>query len=292
MKKASINRIDYRHTKEQLDFEIQEIQMLFSTRPAKVLQKDYRLNFWAIIYITEGSGSHYVDFVEHAYKKGDIILVHKNQINRFVINDCAKGYIIHINEPFFYKVEGFDGDIFLEFADKSFGSPILSVDTSSSMTNRVLVELMYQEYSKMKETISEELIASLFQSFILSLINITSREGNKLLSKDYEHFKEYRQLVESHYKETRNVEEYAQMMHLSKKTVNQSTRNVVGKSAKQFIVDRVVLEIKRYLSQGELMNYEIADELGFMEAANMTKFFKTYEGISPKEFKESLKKNR
>jgi AraC-like DNA-binding protein len=30
--------------------------------------------------------------------------------------------------------------------------------------------------------------------------------------------------------------------------------------------------------------------LGFEEAANMTKFFKNYEGISPKEFKENLSK--
>lgn len=85
-----------------------------------------------------------------------------------------------------------------------------------------------------------------------------------------------------------DVKVYADRMHLSKKAVNQFTRNVTGLSAKQFIINRLVLEIKRYLSQGELLNYEIADLLGFDEAANMSRFFKHYEGMSPKEFRESL----
>jgi len=132
------------------------------------------------------------------------------------------------------------------------------------------------------------LMASLFQSFILSIEDEMIKVNSHVQTKDYDHFKHYRKLVEKHYTETRSVEDYAQMMHLSKKTINQATRNVVGLSAKQYIIDRVILEIKRYLSQGELMNYEIADLLGFDEAANMTKFFKHYVKMSPKEFKASL----
>ncbi len=75
------------------------------------------------------------------------------------------------------------------------------------------------------------------------------------------------------------------MMGISKKTINLATRAIVDMSAKEFVNSRLFLEIKRYLSQGELLNYEIAEILGFDEPANMTKFFKKYEGISPKEFR-------
>jgi AraC-like DNA-binding protein len=109
-----------------------------------------------------------------------------------------------------------------------------------------------------------------------------------MLPKYYEYFKEFRQLLEEHYKDIRTVEVYAKMMNISKKTVNLATRNTVGLSAKSYIVNRIILEIKRYLSQGNLMNYEIAELLGFEEAGNMSRFFKHYEGISPKKFREKL----
>ncbi len=286
---SPIKRINYKNLKKNLDFEIVDMQLFFSTRAQYSLQIDFRLNFWTIIYVTEGSGIHHIDFKPYSYKKGDIIFVQKNQVHKYIVNKDVKGYIININETFFYRVEGFTGDIFLEFIDKSFGSPVLSIGTSSDMTNRKLIDLIYTEYNKTKEYIGVELIATLFQAFVLSLQSLTQNPDKVLLSKDYEHFKNYRSLVEENYCKTRNVEEYAELMHLSKKTINQATRKVVGLSAKQYITNRVILEIKRYLSQGELMNYEIADVLGFEEAANMTKFFKHYEGISPKQFKEQVR---
>jgi len=62
----------------------------------------------------------------------------------------------------------------------------------------------------------------------------------------------------------------------------------VDLSAKQFIIDRILLEIKRYLAQGELTINEISDLMGFDEPSNLTKFFKRYEGLSPKEFRTEL----
>jgi len=284
----TIARVEYKNKKKSLDFEIVDLHLFFSTRPKKMLEIDFRLNFWAILYITDGSGVHHVDFNSYTYNKGDVIFIQKNQVHRFQVNDDARGYIIHVNEPFFYKVDGFSSEQFLAFTDYSLGSPVIKLNTSSHHTHRVLIDLLYKEYSKITESINVELIASLFQSFMLSVKDEMPIIDKVYTSRDYEHFTNLRELIEKHYFETRNVEDYADMMQLSKKTINQATRKVVGMSVKEYITNRVILEIKRYLSQGDLMNYEIAEILGFYEAANMTKFFKHYEGISPKDFKNLL----
>lgn len=286
-----INRINYKNPSKAIDFEIVEIQSLFKSRYRQALASDFRLNFWSLIYIVEGSGSHYIDFKAYHYQAGDILLINKNQVHHFDINSEVKGYVLHINEPFFYLVQAFNGDIFLEFTDKSFGKPLIRLADSKDTTTAKLIDMIYHEYTKSDDNVSIELLASLFQAFIISIRNQMGITQDILLTKDYENFKTYRELVEKNFVRTKNVDDYASMMHLSKKTVNQATRNVVGLSAKQFIINRVVLEIKRYLSQGQLMNYEIADKLGFFEAANMTKFFKRYEGVSPKEFKEQINKS-
>jgi len=286
---SGINRIDYYNKEKQTDFEMLDIQYFFATRPKGHLEKDFRLNFWVIIYITEGSGSHFIDFQKYDYKVGDILFIHMNQVHHFVINDQVKGYLFHINDPFFYAVENIDHELFGTIVDETYGKPKSTIDNSEKTTNRVLADLIYKEYNKPLESMDIRLIGSLFRSFVLSLRDQLKREGSAHLSKDYEHFTIFRKLVDDHYMETRNVEEYADMMHLSKKTVNQAVRKAADMSAKGYIIDRTILEIKRYLSQGELMNYEIADLVGFDEAANMTRFFKKYEGISPKPFRESIK---
>ncbi|MBF9016957.1 MULTISPECIES: AraC family ligand binding domain-containing protein [unclassified Oceanispirochaeta] len=240
-----INRIDYRNSERDSDFEILDLQRFFATRPHALLQKDVRMNFWAILYITEGHGFHFVDLIRFPYKKGDIVFIQKNQIHRFEIADGVKGYIVHINEPFFYRIKGFNGEVFLDFADKASG--VLSFDSSADSTNRTLINLLHKEYNCITEKFNIELIASLFESFILALKSQLSMEEKIFQSKDYENFKFFRQLVEENYSRTKSVEDYSCMMNLSRKTVNQASRNVAGLSAKQFIINRVLLEIKRYL---------------------------------------------
>lgn len=288
MNRKSINRIDYKNTAMDLDFEIVDIQLFFASRSHNALTKDFRLNFWSILYIIEGNGHHYIDFKKYNYKGGDIIICHKNQVHHYEINPDTKGYIIHINEPFFFKMKGFSSEIFLEFTDTLYDLPVLSTDPRSSQTSRILIDLIYKEYHMSDAFFNADLISSLFQGFILSIKSQVVQPMTIASSTDFEHFRNFRRLIEKRYTTIKAVDEYAQLMHLSTKTLNKVTRNVVGLSAKQYIINRVLLEIKRYLSQGDLLNYEISELLGFDEAANMTRFFTHYEGISPKAFKQKM----
>ena len=101
--------------------------MFYATRPHKLIQKDFRLGFRALLYITEGSGFHSVDFIRYPYKNGDIIFIQKNQVHHFEVNSLVRGYVININEPFFYKIKGFSAEVFLDFVDRAFGLPVLSL---------------------------------------------------------------------------------------------------------------------------------------------------------------------
>lgn len=287
MHMKTIERIDYKNPiKEAYDFEIVDFQQFFSTRSHKHLSRDFRLNFWVLIYIYEGVGHHVVDFERYRYEAGNMVLMQKNQVQHFEANRHAAGYVMHINEPFFLEGMGLSTSSFLDFFDRPFKSPIIAVDTSSHAANRVLVDLIYKTYISSASLNDENLLRALFQSFILSVENETEGENSFHESKVFGNYNAFRKLVEAHFHEVKTVEAYAAMMNTSKKVINYATRNVVGLSAKAFIVDRIILEIKRYLSQGELMNYEIADLLGFDEPANMTKFFKRYTGISPKDFRK------
>ena len=286
----TIERIGFDNKlKKECAFEIVDLQGFMSNRPHNHLNRDFRIDFWALMYITKGEGTHSIDFEPYLYKAGDIIFIQKNQVNHFLINSDAEGYIIIINEPFFFEGQGLTAISFLEFFNRPYKSPILSVDQTMTSTNRILIELIYKEYVKSFDSLNEDLIRGLFQSFIFSLDEYSKESKVSMETAVFKTYNQFNQLVESNYTSIKSVDEYSKMMLVSKKTINNATRSVLGLSAKQFIINRIILEIKRYLSQGELKNYEIAELLGFDEPTNLTNFFKRYENISPSAFRESLK---
>lgn len=287
---SPIERIDYdNRIKKASDFEILELQHFFGTRSASHLMKDFRLNFWVLLYITHGKGCHYIDFVKYPYKEGSLIILQKNQVHRFQVNHSVQGYILILNEPFFYEHNGISGQHLLDFFSIPYKSPSLSIDNGEGTANRVILDLIYRDYSKSRGKGNEPYFRSLIQSFILSLEEFSQETRELLDSAGFQTYSKFRNALDAHYSTLKTVDDYANLVNVSKKTLNSATRKVAGLSAKEFIIERIILEIKRYISLGELLTYEISDLLGFDEPSNMTKFFKRYTGMSPSTFKHSLK---
>ena len=276
----TIKRIDFKKSEQELfDFEIVDLQEFLKTRPVKHLSKPFRLNFYMILYITSGKGRHEIDFITYDFKAGDMILISKNQVHRFFTDTKATGYIMLFTEDYMHINSEMNVNDFLEHLNMPLYNPIIEVDVSKEASNRILIDLLYKEYQGVDSVVKIQLLQSIFRSFMITIRMFKKFNEHIEISGDYKRFYQF------YYKEKKTVEEYAKIMLVSQKTINQATRKVVDLSAKQFIIDRILLEIKRYLAQGELTINEISDLMGFDEPSNLTKFFKRYEGFSPKEFR-------
>ncbi len=289
MDMPDIERLEYDNRKKRAsDFEIIDLQHFLETRASSHLARDYRLNFWLLMYITGGEGEHFIDFRRYPFKAGDLLIMQKNQVHRFNVNTRATGYIMIFNEPFFFGQDGSSGETLLEFFNSPVISPVLNICNEKGSANRTLADLIYREYQNCRGREKTSLIRSLIQSFILSLDDFL--RGNRFLyrSAEFKTYSQFRTLLEQNYRTVKSVNEYAAMMGVTTKTINGATRALADLSAKEFIIQRLILEIKRYLSLGDLLTYEISDRMGFDDPANMAKFFRRYEGVSPSAFKESL----
>lgn len=282
----TIRRINFKKIDQELfEFEIVDLQEFFKTRPSKFLSKPFRMNFYNILYITSGIGKHEIDFKVYDIKAGDVILIGKNQVHRFFPDTKVEGYIIMFTEDYLYTNSEMNIHNFLESFNEISYNPIIEIDVSEGASNRIIIDLLYKEYRENDSDVKVQLIKSLFRSFMLTIRKFINSDEQTEASGEYKRFLEFKSLVEMHYKEKKTVQEYAKMMLVSQKTINQATRMAVDLSAKQFIIDRILLEVKRYIAQGNLTINEISYLMGFDEPSNLTKFFKRYEGVSPKEFK-------
>ena len=146
----------------------------------------------------------------------------------------------------------------------------------------------------MKELESEnqyakkEIIAKMLELYLLRLEQQSQNSlACKFEKKHQALFLRFKNLLEENYAKTRNVKDYAGWLNISPKHLNHITRAITLNTAKLFIDQYVILEIKRAILSTNNSLKEIAFQMGFDEVTNFTKFFKKNTEITPKEFKRA-----
>ncbi|MEV7192210.1 helix-turn-helix transcriptional regulator [Streptomyces sp. NPDC093510] len=94
-------------------------------------------------------------------------------------------------------------------------------------------------------------------------------------------FRLFRASVEAHFREHRDAGHYARVLGYAPRTLSRAVQQVTGRTAKAYIVDRVVLEAKRLLAHERLTAAGCADRLGFPDASNFSVFFRKATGMRP-----------
>ena len=83
-----------------------------------------------------------------------------------------------------------------------------------------------------------------------------------------------------------STSEYANELHITSDHLNRTVKLLIGKGAKEYIQDRVMVEARRMLLFSELSAKEIGFALGFEEASNFSAFFSKHAAISPSAFRQ------
>lgn len=129
----------------------------------------------------------------------------------------------------------------------------------------------------------------MLELYLLRLERLSkTADQNKKSYQYYPLFLEFKNLVEKQYTQTRNVKDYAQILQISTKHLNQIVKDFTLNTAKHFIDDFVTFEIKRAIASTNSSLKEIGYAIGFDEMTNFTKFFKKQTGTTPKQFRAEL----
>ncbi len=93
-------------------------------------------------------------------------------------------------------------------------------------------------------------------------------------------------LVVTHYRESREVKYYAELMHLTPKYFSKIISTLTGgQSPADWIEQYVAAQAKHILRTQPVTIKEAAYRLGFTESASFCRFFKRVTGLTPQEYK-------
>ena len=248
----------------------------------------HKLEFYLILIITEGNGFHTIDFTDYRYKKGTILTIRQDQIQKFFISN-AKGILLLFTDVFLVSyLEKLETLKSLQLFNELLGIPKLQLKNDVYSEVILLIEEMSREYFKIRDDYSLGIMRSLLHILITKLYRYKSKEKLILKNKKYlSEFLEFQNLVEKNCFETKKVSDYAKKLGFSTKTLNNVVQSVANKPAKTFIDEIVITQIKRLLINSTLTIQEIAYSSGFNEPTNLYKYFKKYVNTSPEAFRKA-----
>lgn len=87
---------------------------------------------------------------------------------------------------------------------------------------------------------------------------------------------------------SRDVAFYAQKMCVSAKHLTMVITDMSGRSAKDWIIEYSILEIKALLRDSDLEIKEVASRTNFQSNSVMTRFFREHTGMTPSEYRERI----
>jgi AraC-like DNA-binding protein len=97
---------------------------------------------------------------------------------------------------------------------------------------------------------------------------------------------EFRKLVAQHFAAHKEVAYYASNLNITPKYLSEVLQVELGKSAKAFIDEFVMMEAKSLLKQTTMSIQEIWNCLGFEDASHFTRTFKKLSKITPTEYRK------
>lgn len=241
----------------------------------------HRHDRYEIIWFTDvvGNDSMLIDFIEYPIFKDCFYLIVAGQLHS-LDKRGKKGWVFSLSKSFYYAVSP------IEMQNRSLFAINSIYNQQKCNMCETMTQLILKEYNEDRRYL-------LLESYLKALfIHLTpffekSQKANLEYS-DFNRISDFLDLIEKNYIQHRDVEYYATELSLTSKGLNDFSRKMTGKTVKQHIQERLILEMKREICFGHTSFKDISYQLGFSEPSYFSRFFKSQTGETPDEFRNSF----
>lgn len=243
---------------------------------------------YAIIWFKAGKGKYFVDFKEYHFQADTLIVISQNQDLSFEFSpEDHDFYIFTFPEDLVASSEQKVQELLSFCIREHFqGKQILRLSGNDTRYLEELTQQLNNILNNWEGALKRESSYHFFQLFLVYCAHLTT---DQVLDQTLAHDKvvsQFTSLLEQDFKNTHKVSHYTDNLNLTYNSLARFTGQYCGKSPKEIITERLVLEIKRRLASTTQPVKEIAYDLGFDEPTNLVKFFKKNTATTPTAFRQ------
>lgn len=239
----------------------------------------------SLVWFTSDDNKLTIDTVDYSFNTNDLVSL--TEFHKVEINQIKQARLIRWNRSFYCIVDhdsevGCKGILYYGASRVPVIQPGLhELEVLETVMKMFLIEM------NSKDNLQREMLQMMLKRLLILCTRVYKQHDQfEQMPKYNDIIREYNFLVEQHFRTKHSVQEYAELLHKSPKTLSNLFRKHGKISPLQFIQNRIMLEARRLLTYTDASVSEIGYELGFSDVQVFSRFFKKYEGCSPQFFRE------
>jgi AraC-like DNA-binding protein len=254
-----------------------------------MLPYPHRHDFYHAVWVTQGSGLHIIDDQSFEVRPHAMYFMSPGQVHDFQLSNDAKGYSLSFSAEFF-SLQLENKKVLDEMPFFRMESPVacLYLESTQVAALRGVIEDMAEEHQAQQDGYLDVLRSYLAIFLMKACRFVEPASSGEPVMRNLMIARRFKALLEEHFQKVSEPAEYARMLRVTERALNEATRRVLGTTINKLIRDRVMLEAKRLLLHSETPVSQIADQLSFEDPAYFSRCFKKHTGRSPVEYRQGL----
>jgi AraC family transcriptional regulator, transcriptional activator of pobA len=243
------------------------------------VREPHRHAYHELIWVREGSGRHLIDGSPVEFGPHTLTVIAKGQVHQFERAEGVRGYVVRFDD------EWLSGARRWLFSGQD--CTPLTVPEEDAARFDALFDLLRVEVERPPLPESAELRRNLLSAALLwaQRWREAQLEGGGATSADVELHRRFVETLERDFTSNHEARHYAAELGVTTGTLSRTLTRLTGRTTKQLILERVLLEASRLLRFSDLSVKEIADRLGFSDQFAFSHAFKRQRGQAPLDFR-------
>ena len=249
-----------------------------------VLRRDRSL--YKFIWVQRGTLTLVIDHVETQLAAGEIVSL--TPLHRIEFGESGAEYLALLFNSDFYCIYGHDDEVSCNGLLFNGSSDVMRLKLTAGQSEALheITDRMVAEYA-VADNLREEMLRILLKRFIITCTRVARERfaAGAGSERQFDIVRRYYVLVDRYFREKKQVQEYADLLNRSPKTLSNLFAVYGLPSPLQVIRDRTQAEARRLLLYTSKSAKEVAGILGFEDAASFSRFFKGATGKSISEYR-------
>ena len=265
------------------------IAMTSSYHERASLQRDKTL--YKFIWVQSGTLTLEIDHIPMRLEKDEIVTL--TPLHHLEVKEVDGEYLTFVFNSNFYCIYGHDNEVscngFLFYGSSHVMRLALSAGQSSNLHDIVRI---FRQESVIHDNLQEEMLRIVLKRFIITCTRIARQRFGvgQEKEKTFDIIRQYYVLVDRHFKEKKQVQDYADILCRSPKTLSNLFSTCGLPSPLRVIHDRIEAEAMRLLLYTHKSAKEISSILGFEDLSAFSRFFKKMTGESVSDYRKRVKR--
>jgi len=248
----------------------------------------HRKGYYFFAFVEEGGSRHWIDFMPYTISPGHFYFTIPQQVHLKEESKPMKGFVACFTEEF----------LLLEENRMLRQLPVIQNPADAheivlSAEDRVYIkDVMHKMTLEFNAGGSwqNQMLSSWLRVLVIYLSRLyTGQFGDSNINKSHYLLKNFQELISERHAELHDVAAYASLLNLTPGYLNDVVKQQSGKTAISHIHNRLVVEAKRKLLHTDQSVKQIANELGFEDAAYFNRFFKRLADRTPIAFRQQIR---